>query len=181
MREMKLSHAILLVLVLLIWVVPCSAGNREITYYDAHGNIVTREVYFDICGQRNKDHAKGTELKVQLHNFLRNYCRTFENKNLNQFKGFFAKDATEKGKSFIAVLPKYRRNFEILDSIDYQIELKKYFQKYDTGTVELHGRFRVNWLSHGAGWQKKSGSISMSLIKRDNSYRIKRLDYRVEI
>jgi hypothetical protein len=178
---MKLSNVIILVLILFLWIVPCYAGNKIIAYYDPHGNMVTKEMYFEICRQRNKDHIKDTELKAQLHNFLRNYCQTFENKNLNKFKGFFTADAMERGKSFSSVLSKYRRNFEILDSIGYQIELIKYFQKNDTGILEIQGRFRVNWLSHGADWQKKSGSISMSLIKYNNSYRIKRLDYNVEI
>jgi len=31
------------------------------------------------------------------------------------------------------------------------------------------------------GWQEHSGWISMSLVKYNNSYRIKRLDYIVEI
>jgi hypothetical protein len=106
---------------------------------------------------------------------------TFENKNLNKFKGFFTADAMERGKSFSRMLPKYRRNFEILDSIGYQIELKKYFQKHDAGILELQGRFRVNWISYGADWQERFGWISMSLVNYKNSYRIKRLDYNVEI
>jgi len=171
---------LILLLVLFLWVVPCSAGNKKITYYDPHGNIVTKEMYLEICRQRNKDPIKDTELKAQLHNFLRDYCQTFENKNLSKFKGFFTADAMERGKSFSSMLPKYRRNFEILDSISYEIELKKYFQKHDTGTLELQGRFLVNWLSHGTDWQERSGWISMSLVKYNNSYRIKRLDYSVE-
>ncbi len=178
---MKVSHSFFLVLVLFFWVVPCSAGNKKITYYDPHGNIVTTEMYFEILRQRNKDPIKDTELKSQLHNFLRDYCQTFENKNMTKFKGFFTADAVERGKSFSSKLPKYSRIFEILDSIGYQIELKKYFQKHDTGTLELQGRFRINWLSHGADWQERSGWISMSLVKYNTSYRIKRLDYSVEI
>ena len=80
---------LILLLVLFLWVVPCSAGNKKITYYDPHGNIVTKEMYLEICRQRNKDPIKDTELKAQLHNFLRDYCQTFENKNLSKFKGFF--------------------------------------------------------------------------------------------
>ncbi len=171
----------ILLLVLFLWVVPCSAGNKKITYYDPHGNIVTKEMYFEICRQRNKDPIKNTELKAQLHNFLRDYYQTFENRNLNIFKEFFTVDAMERGKSFSSMLPKYRRIFEILDSIGYQIELKKYFQKLDTGTLELHGRFRINCLSHGADWQEHSGWISMSLVKYNNSYKIKRLDYSAKI
>jgi hypothetical protein len=130
--------------------VPCSAGNKKITYYDSHGNIVTKEMYFEICRQRNNDPIKDTELKAQLHNFLRDYCQTFENRNLNIFKGFFTVDAMERGKSFSSMLPKYRRIFEIL-------------------------------LSHGADWQEHSGWISMSLVKYNNSYKIKRLDYSAKI
>ena len=178
---MKFSHAFILVLVVFIWVVPCTAENSKITYYDASGNMVAKEVYFEICSKKNKDNPKAAELKVQLHDFLRHYCQTFENKDLNKFKSFFTADATEKGKSFIKVLPKYRRGFEALESIGYQIELNNYFQGQNTDTLELQGKFRLSWLSHGSDWKKKSGSISMSLIKYNNSYKIKRLDYREEI
>ncbi len=178
---MRLSNVIILVLVLFFWVVPCSAGNGNITYYDSHGNIVTKEMYLEICRQRNKGYIKDTELRDQLQNFLRTYCSTFEKKNLTQFTGFFTADAMEKDKPFSSLLPKYRKNFEIMDSISYQIGLLEHFQEVDAGIIDIHGKFYVKCLLNGAGWKENSGWISMSLVKQDDSYRIKRLDYYVEI
>ncbi len=178
---MKISHAFILVLVLSLWVVPCSAGNKKITYYDPNGNILTKEMYLEISGQRNKYHVKDTELKAQLYNFLRDYCQTFENKNLNKFKEYFTADAMEKDKSFSSLLPKYRKIFEKMDSISYQIDLLEHFQEIDAGIIDIHGKFYVKFLLNGAGWKENSGWISMSLVKQDDSYRIKRLDYYVEI
>jgi len=182
---MKLSHGFILVLVLFFWTIPCSAGN--ITYYDSHGNIITEERYYEICQKNkitsiesevvNKDNIKSIELRDQLRKFLGIYSQTFENKNLNKFAGFFTPDATEKGKSFNSLLPKYRKNFEIIDSIDYKIELKKYFFKVGAETLEIQGKFYAKWLPYGADWREKSGWLSMSLVEHDNSYRIKRLDY----
>jgi len=214
---MKISHGFIFVLVLFFWIMPCSAGN--ITYYDSHGNIVTRERYYEICRQRNKefktpkkkfgeyfqrstavttradkfkitsieleavnkDYIKGIELREQLQKFLHIYCQTFENKNLTRFTGFFTADAIEKGKFFNSLLPKYRKIFEIIDSIGYKIELKKYSFRVDTGTLEIQGKFYIKWLKHGTDRKNISGRISMSLIEHDNSYRIKQLDYNVAI
>lgn len=186
---MKLSHGIFPVFLLFLWIMPCSAGN--ITYYDSKGNIVTKERYNEICQKRkmttaepevvSKDYIKSIKLGDQLQNFLQIYCRTFQDKNLSEFSNFFTDDAIEKGKSFTSLIPKYRKNFEAIDSIGYQIELKKYSCQVDTGTLEVQGKFYLKWLSNGADWKKNYGSISMSLVEHDNSYRIKRLDYNVEI
>lgn len=188
-RKMKLSHGFILVMVLLLWIMPCSAGN--ITYYDPKGNIVTKERYYEICRKSkntssepefvSKDYVKSIKLGDQLQKFLRIYCRTFQDKNLSKFSDFFTDDAIEKGKSFNSLLPTYRKNFKIIDSIGYQIELKKYSCQVDSGTLEIQGKFYLKWFSKGADWKKNYGSISMSLVEHNNSYRIKRLDYNIEI
>jgi hypothetical protein len=129
----------------------------------------------------NKNYTKGVTTRNQLQKFLRTYCRTYENKDLTKFTGFFTADAIEKGKSFNSMLPKYRKNFETIDSIVYHIELTKYSWQFDTKTLEIQGKYYVKWLPHGADWKKNSGWISMSLLEHNNSYRIKRLDYNSEI
>ena len=186
---MKLSNLFLLVSGLLLWIVPCSAGN--IAYYDSQGNQVTKERYYEVCRQRThpsnvnlsksivpeKNDVNEVELREQLQAFLRIYCRTFEEKNLSKFTGFFTDDALERGRSFNSLLPKYRKYFDILESIDYRIELTEYIRQGDTGTLELQGKFNIKWLQNGSGWQKNSGWISMRLVEDDNSYRIKHLDY----
>ena len=138
-------------------------------------------MYLEICRQRNKDRPTDKELKAQLHNFLRDYCQTYAKKNLNKFKNFFTADAMEKGKSFSSLLPKYRKNFEKTDSISYQIDLLEHFQEVAAGIIDIHGKFYVKCHLNYAGWKENSGWISMSLVKQDGSFRIKRLDYYVEI
>ena len=39
---MKLSHIFIVILVLFLWVVPRSAGNKKITYYDLHGKFYVK-------------------------------------------------------------------------------------------------------------------------------------------
>jgi hypothetical protein len=129
----------------------------------------------------NKDYIKDIGRREKLENFLRIYCRTFEEKNLAKFIGFFTDDAIEKGASFSSLLPMYQKNFEIINSISYKIELSEYFFHTNKGLVEIQGNFFAKWLSHGTDWKKNSGWISMSLVEHDDSFQIKRLDYNVKI
>jgi len=124
-----------------------------------------------------KDIVKRKDKLSRVQSFLRTYCKTYEDKNLAKFIGFFTPDATEMGKPFHKLLPKYRKNFKTIDSIKYKIELEQYSYKVNTGDINIRGRFFLDWRKDGGSWQKNTGNISMTLFEDNDSFLIKDLNY----
>jgi len=130
-------------------------------------------------GQVNKaeDSRNRLNLKERLQSFLDVYCQTYEMKDLDNFSAFFARDAKENDKPFHDLLPKYRQNFDVVEFINYRIELQKYKFDDEHGTVNIEGRFFLEWLPGGTRWRRNSGKIFMELQESGTSFKISRLDY----
>lgn len=133
-------------------------------------------------GQVNKEDGKDgirnrLDLKERLQSFLEVYCHTYEEKDLEQFSTFFASDAKENNKLFHNLLPKYRRNFDIIKFITYRIELQEYKYDDERGTINIEGRFFLEWLPDGTRWRRNTGKIFMALQESGTSFKISRLDY----
>jgi hypothetical protein len=130
-------------------------------------------------GQVNKedDLRSRLNLKERLQSFLEVYCRTYEAKDLDHFSTFFTPDAKENGKPFHNLLPKYRHNFDVIEFINYRIELQKYKYDDEHGMVNIEGIFFLEWLPGGTRWRRNSGKIFMELQESGTSYKISRLDY----
>ena len=117
-------------------------------------------------------------LQDRLKIFLRAYCRTYEQKNLDMFGAFFAPDALEQGKPFKSWAPQYRQNFNKIDSMIYNIDLERYATRDETGEVRIEGIFNVRAKLSGSGkWRKSSGRITMVLEPDKDSFRVKELMY----
>ena len=117
-------------------------------------------------------------LHARLKAFLNDYCRTYEQKDLDKFSTFFALNAVEKGKPFRFWLSKYRQNFNRIDSMEYNIEIERYATQEETGLVKIDGLFHVRAKLGGSKeWRKNSGQISMILEADGNSFKVKQLDY----
>ena len=86
-------------------------------------------------------------------------------------------DARENDKPFHNLLPKYRRNFNVIEFINYRIELQKYYYDDQQGTIHIEGRFFLEWLPGGTQWRRNSGKIFMELLESGKSFKISRLDY----
>ncbi len=113
----------------------------------------------------------------RLRSFLLLYCRAYESKNLDKFSAFFALSATENKKPFREYLPRYRRNFQRIESLSYRIDLYSYRLNPDTGNIELKGKYFIKYLLKGKTWRENNGIISMELIKNRDSYLVKQLNY----
>ena len=124
-----------------------------------------------------KDIIKRKDKLDRVQSFLRTYCKTYEDKNLAKFIGFFTPDATEMGKPFHKLVPKYRKNFETIDSIKYKIELEQYSYKVNTVDINIRGNFSLHWHKDGGSWQESRGNISMTLFEDNDSFLIKDLNY----
>ncbi|MGB6011577.1 MAG: AAA family ATPase [Desulfobacterales bacterium] len=117
-------------------------------------------------------------LQDRLKTFLRAYCRTYEQKNLDMFGAFFAPDALEQGKPFKSWASQYRQNFNKIDSMIYNIELERYATQDESGQVRIEGIFHVRAKLSGSGkWRKSSGRITMVLEPNKDSFRVKELIY----
>jgi hypothetical protein len=113
----------------------------------------------------------------RLRSFLFLYCRAYESKDLDKFSAFFAPDATENNRAFHKFWPRYRRNFERIESFKYRIDLDSYSLDTDTGNINLKGKYFIQYLLNDGTWKENSGIISMELIKSGDSYLVKRLNY----
>ncbi|MGD9107366.1 MAG: hypothetical protein PVJ87_11060, partial [Desulfobacterales bacterium] len=123
------------------------------------------------------------DLQNRLDSFLTIYCKTYQYKQLDKFAVFFTTDATENGKLFSSLMPKYRRNFKQFDSLDYEIELLRYSIQEKTGNINIKGVFhamarlkREGFLSE---WRSSSGDISMELVAVGDSFKIRKLNYKL--
>ena len=116
-------------------------------------------------------------LRSRLKAFIQEYCNTYSAKDLNGFADFFTADATENGKSFAALLPKYRKNFTFIDTIYYRIEIQQIEYEADGKTLKADGTFFLRWLPPDKKWRENAGKITMRIQESDDSFQVHRLNY----
>jgi len=135
-------------------------------------------VEFQASIRANTGHG---DLQNRLEEFLILYCQTYQNKQLDNLTTFFTSDAIENGKLFNSLIPKYRNNFNQLDSLDYSIELLSYSIQEKTGHIHVKGVSQATArLKRGSNkWRFGSSNISMELVTHGNSFKIKLLDYKL--
>ncbi len=126
---------------------------------------------------QDQDLENRQRLKERLQSFLEVYCHTYETKDLDQFAAFFASNALENDKPFHDLLPKYRHNFNVIEFINYRIEMQKFEYDNEFGTIDLEGRFFLEWLPGGSKWRRNSGKIFIKLQDLGTSFKISKLDY----
>ncbi|MBW2228259.1 MAG: hypothetical protein JRG99_13340, partial [Deltaproteobacteria bacterium] len=126
--------------------------------------------------------SKGNVLEKEdsadrLRTFLNTYCQAYESKNIDKFFTFFAPDASENNRPFHELMPKYRKNMEMIDSFKYRIEIIAYSTQADTGNIRIQGKFFTQYLLQGGSWKDNSGNISMELVEHGDSFLVKQLNY----
>jgi len=119
----------------------------------------------------------GIGLENRLRSFLQNYCNTYAAKDLDAFTNLFIPDARENGTPFIRLLPKYKKNFELIETIEYRIELQQFSYDENMGIVKLDGDFFLKWLPPDKKWRENAGKISMRLQEKGSSFLVRQLDY----
>ena len=118
-----------------------------------------------------------SRLENRLRSFLQNYCSTYAAKDLAKFTDFFGPGARENGKPFESLLPKYQKNFDQIETIQYRIELQQYTYDSQNETVKIEGNFLLKWLPPDKKWRENSGKIFMNLKEDGRSFLVQRLDY----
>jgi hypothetical protein len=137
------------------------------------GNKMAR---VDTASSSEEKTAK-SRLEARLRYFLQNYCSTYAAKNLAKFTDFFISGARENGKPFESLLPKYQKNFDQIEAIQYRIELQQYTYDSQNETVKIEGNFLLKWLPADKKWRENSGKIFMNLKDDGRSFLVQRLDY----
>ena len=84
--------------------------------------------------------SDGESQKERLKSFLRIYSRAYESKDLDKFVALFTYDAIENNRPFYEMLPKYRKNMEMIESFKYEIEMTDYAVMAGTGNITLQGK-----------------------------------------
>ena len=116
-------------------------------------------------------------METRLRSFLQNYCNTYAAKDFDAFTNLFIPDARENGTPFIRLLPKYKKNFELIETIEYRIELQQFSYDENMGIVTVNGDFFLKWLPPDKKWRENAGKISMSLQEKGPSFLVRQLDY----
>ena len=178
---------IIKVLLIFFIFISCATPNQEVDLGSGY-----RDTQKDNLKTTSKKHIETTtEEKIKagrrqqevldqagrLRSFLFLYCRAYESKDLDKFSAFFAPDATENNRAFHEFLPRYRRNFEKVETFKYRIDLDYYSLDANTGNIKLKGTYFIQYLLNNGIWKENSGIISMELIKSGESYLVKRLNY----
>ena len=127
--------------------------------------------------QPPEDEAVKVRLEDRMRSFLQNYCNTYASKDLDKFTKFFSSGAQENGKPFESLIPKYRKNFNSIEAIQYRIELQQYTYDSQNETVRIEGSFLLKWLPSDKKWRENSGKIFMNLKDDGRSFLVQRLDY----
>jgi len=112
----------------------------------------------------------------RLKSFLFLYCKTYESKDLDKFAAFFTPDALENNRPFHLLLPQYRKNMDMIESFNYQIDLLEYSSRTSTGNIMVKGKYFTRFMYEGT-LKENNGNISMELIENGNSYLVKQLNY----
>jgi len=73
-------------------------------------------------------------------------------------------------------LPKYRKNMDMIESINYRIDMLNYSLKTSTGNIMIQGKYLTRFLHKGI-LKENNGNISMELIENGGSYLVKQLNY----
>jgi len=178
---------IIKVLLVALILISCSAPYRK-----AGSDGVYSDTQKDNLKDSSKQHIEtstGENIKAsrrqqdvlgqagRLRSFLFLYCRAYESKDLDKFSAFFAPDATENNRAFNEFLPRYRRNFERIESFKYRIDLDSYTLDTDTVKIKAIGKYFIQYLLKDGTWKENNGIISMELIESGDSYLVKRLNY----
>ena len=123
------------------------------------------------------EEVEGLFQKQRILSFLEDYTKAYEEKDLDQFKKFFADNALEQGKPFESLLPKYQETFDRVKVLKYKIELKSVSMDEKGDKLHVDGSFEARYQLLDDDWGASTGSIRMELMDVPNGFLVCRLDY----
>lgn len=119
-----------------------------------------------------------TEAKIV--SFLENYCRVYESRDPDRLAGLFDPEATENGRPFLELLPRYRTNLARLEQLSYRIEMDHWEPRADGTALSVQGRFFARgWRTDRKDYRSR-GTILLDIAPHGDSFRVARLVYKIE-
>jgi curved DNA-binding protein CbpA len=118
--------------------------------------------------------------KLRVLSFLQNYTKTYEEKDLEKFRTFFAANALEQGRPFETLLPKYQRTFDSVEALQYEIELKSVSLERGGNRIFVEGNFTTRYQLPEDDWGSCIGLIRMELLDEPEGLLVSRLDYNLQ-
>jgi curved DNA-binding protein CbpA len=118
--------------------------------------------------------------KLRVLSFLQNYTKTYEEKDLEKFRTFFAANALEQGRPFETLLTKYQRTFDSVEALQYEIELKSVSMDKGSNKIYVEGNFTTRYQLPEDDWGSCIGLIRMELLDEPEGLLVSRLDYNLQ-
>jgi hypothetical protein len=115
------------------------------------------------------------EMSRGLQEFLNRYADAYERKNTKAFFSLFDPHAVENGEPIETLQPVYCENFKKAEQIQYSIKLVRWSAAHES--VNLSARFRLAVKLSGESPSESMGEMTMTLARRGEEFRVKRLDY----
>lgn len=117
--------------------------------------------------------------KERVLSFLKRYTESYEERDLTKFKAFFTDDAMEQGQPFKALLPKYKKTFKNIKSMEYKIEIGSLSMGKGGSKIFIDGDFKAQFRLVNSRTGQNHGSIRMELRDDPNGLLVTRLDYEI--
>lgn len=119
--------------------------------------------------------------KQRVLTFLRKFTKTYEQKDLEQFRTFFTISALEQGRPFESLLPTYQQTFNSVKALRYIIELRSVSLDRGGKTITIEGDFTTRYQLPDKHWGRCVGLIRMELLDAPEGLLVSRMDYEVDI
>lgn len=119
-------------------------------------------------------------LDDSIRAFLDDYCRTYESRDPDRLANLFDTAATENGRPFVDLLPRYRANMARIKRLAYRIEMERWEPRKDRKTLAVQGRFFADGQLTGQKHYHSQGTIALDIVPHGESYRVARLTYKID-
>jgi ketosteroid isomerase-like protein len=117
-----------------------------------------------------------TSVEKRLERFLAGYTAAYNRRDLQGFLSHFTEDARENERPLSSWIEAYRKSFQAVPSIDYRIRPTAWSLDPDGG-LRVRGRFQLTGTFRDGRPVASSGTLTMDLVPRGNSFRVRALSY----
>jgi ketosteroid isomerase-like protein len=115
-------------------------------------------------------------VEKRLDRFLAAYTDAYNRRDLNRFLTYFTEDARENGRLLSSWIEAYRENFQAIPAITYRIRPTTWSLD-PNGDLHLRGRFQLKGTFRDGRPLASSGTLTMELVSRGDSFRVRALNY----
>jgi curved DNA-binding protein CbpA len=131
----------------------------------------------NVLKQIKNDPADNVGGQRRVIAFINKFTHAYEQKDLNRFQSFFAEGALEQGKRFEEMLPTYRKTFNLVEALRYDIVMQSCTIDNTAKKIMVEGAFTASYRLPKKDWGSSSGYIRLDLLDTPHGLLVCRLDY----